>query len=171
VIQEARRAHTYLQLYGYGVDAAIVNRVVPTDEAGGVMEKYVKAQAGYLDEIEETFAPLPVLRVPHLGEEVFGLDLLRRIADGLYGDRDPAAVFHAEPTYKVEPDGTAYTVSLRVPYTTDEDVEVEQFGDTLVVNVRNQRRNVMLPAFLAYYRLASAEVADGWLRSRFEPEG
>jgi arsenite-transporting ATPase len=170
VIQEARRAHTYLQLYGYGVDAAIVNRVVPEDDAGGVMAKYVKAQAGYLDEIEETFAPLPVLRVPHLGEEVFGLDLLRRVGDGLYGDRDPAAVFHAEPTYTVEPEGTAYTVSLRVPYTTDEDVEVEQFGDTLVVNVRNQRRNVMLPAFLAYYRLASAAVEDGWLRSRFEPE-
>ncbi len=38
------------------------------------------------------------------------------------------------------------------------------------MNVRNQRRNVMLPAFLAYYRLASAAVEDGWLRSRFEPE-
>ena len=176
VIQEARRAHTYLQLYGYGVDAAIVNRIVPEDDAGGVMAKYVKAQAGYLKEIDETFAPLPVLRVPHLGEEVFGLDLLRRIGDGLYGEagsdgaRDPAAVFHAEPTYTVEPHGDAYTVSLRVPYTTDDDVEAEQFGDTLVVNVRNQRRNVMLPAFLAYYRLASAAVEDGWLRVRFEPE-
>ncbi len=177
VIQEARRAHTYLQLYGYGVDAAIVNRVIPEEEAGGgVMAKYVKAQAGYLEEIEETFAPLPVLRVPHLGEEVFGLDLLRRIADGLYGEPgtpgalDPAAVFHAEPTYTVEPHGDAYTVSLRVPYTTDDEVEAEQFGDSLVVNIRNQRRNVMLPAFLAYYRLADAHVDDGWLRARFEPE-
>ena len=140
------------------------------------METYVKAQAGYLDEIEETFAPLPVLRVPHLGEEVFGLDLLRRIGDGLYGApgadgaRDPAAVFHSEPTYTVEPDGEAYTVSIRVPYTTDDDVEVEHFGDTLVVNVRNQRRNAMLPAFLQYYRLASAAVSEGWLRARFEPE-
>ena len=170
VIQEARRAHTYLQLYGYGVDAAIVNRIVPDDDGGGVMAKYVRAQAGYLDEIEETFAPLPVLRVPHLGEEVFGVDLLRRIADGLYGDRDPAAVFHSEPTYTVEAQGESYTVSLRVPYTTDDEVEAEQFGDTLVVNVRNQRRNVMLPAFLAYYRLAGAHVEDGWLRARFEPE-
>ena len=175
VIQEARRAHTYLQLYGYNVDAAVVNRVIPDDE-GGVMEKYVTAQARYLDEIEDTFAPLPVLRVPHLGEEVFGLDLLRRIADGLYGApgttgaRDPAAVFHSEPTYTVEPHGSAYTVSIRVPYTTQDEIEAEQFGDSLVVNVRNQRRNVMLPAFLAYYRLADARVEDGWLRARFEPE-
>ena len=170
VIQEAKRAYTYLQLYGYGVDAAVVNRVVPDDE-GGVMEKYVAAQAGYLDEIEETFAPLPVLRVPHLGQEVFGLELLEQIGAGLYDTRDPAAVYHSEPSYKVENEGDAYTVSLKVPYADDAEVEAEQFGDDLVVQVRNQRRNVTLPAFLAYYRLASAGVDGGWLRARFEPEG
>ena len=169
VIQEAKRAYTYLQLYGYGVDAAVVNRVVPDDE-GGVMEKYVEAQAGYLAEIEETFAPLPVLRVPHLGQEVFGLELLEQIGAGLYDTRDPAAVYHAEPSYKVENEGDAYTVSLKVPYADDAEVEAEQFGDDLVVQVRNQRRNVTLPAFLAYYRLAHAGVEGGWLRARFEPE-
>ena len=170
VIQEAKRAYTYLQLYGYGVDAAVVNRVVPDDE-GGVMEKYVAAQAGYLAEIEETFAPLPVLRVPHLGQEVFGLELLEQIGAGLYDARDPAAVYHSEPSYKVENEGDAYTVSLKVPYADDAEVEAEQFGDDLVVQVRNQRRNVTLPAFLAYYRLTSAGVDGGWLRARFEPEG
>ena len=170
VIQEAKRAYTYLQLYGYGVDAAVVNRVVPDDE-GGVMEKYVEAQAGYLTEIEETFAPLPVLRVPHLGQEVFGLELLEQIGAGLYDARDPAAVYHSEPSYKVENEGDAYTVSLKVPYADDAEVEAEQFGDDLVVQVRNQRRNVTLPAFLAYYRLTSAGVDGGWLRARFEPEG
>jgi arsenite-transporting ATPase len=169
VIQEAKRAYTYLQLYGYGVDAAVVNRVVPDDE-GGVMEKYVEAQAGYLDEIRETFAPLPVLTVPHLGREVFGLELLEQIGAGLYADRDPAAVYHAEPAYKVENAGDTYTVALKVPYADDAEVEAEQFGDDLVVQIRNQRRNVTLPAFLAYYRLAGAAVEDGWLRARFEPQ-
>ncbi len=171
VIQEAKRAYTYLQLYGYGVDAAIVNRVIPTDEAGGVMAKYVEAQAGYLDDIERSFAPLPVLQVPHLGQEVFGLDLLKQIGDGLYADRDPAAVYHSEPSYKVENEGDEYTVSLRVPGAEPGSVEAEQFGDDLVVQIANQRRNVTLPAFLAYYKLASAAVEDGWLRARFVPEG
>ena len=170
VIQEAKRAYTYLQLYGYGVDAAIVNRVIPADEAGGVMAKYVEAQAGYLREIEETFAPLPVLRVPHLGQEVFGLELLERIGEGLYADRDPAAVYHAEPSYKVENEDDTYTVALRVPYAEAADVEAEQFGDNLVVQIANQRRNVTLPAFLAYYRLGGAAVEDGWLRATFVPE-
>ena len=170
VIQEAKRAYTYLQLYGYGVDAAIVNRVIPQSEAGGVMEKYVEAQAGYLDEIHRSFHPLPVLTVPHLGREVFGLELLAQIAEGMYSGRDPAAVYHAEPSYKVENEGDVYTVALRVPGADPGDVEAEQFGDDLVVQIANQRRNVTLPAFLAYYRLAEARVADGWLRARFVPE-
>ena len=170
VIQEAKRAYTYLQLYGYGVDAAVVNRVVPED-AGGVMEAYAEAQAGYLQEIHEAFLPLPVLTVPHLGREVFGLELLAQIGEGLYGDRDPAAVYHAEPSFRVENEGEDYVVALRVPGADPGDVEAEQFGDGLVVQIANQRRNVTLPTFLAYYRLAGAAVADGWLRARFVPEG
>jgi arsenite-transporting ATPase len=171
VIQEARRAYTYLQLYGYGVDCAIVNRVIPEEAAGGgVMARYVEAQAGYLDEIDASFAPLPTLRVPHLGREVFGFDLLRQIGEGLYADRDPAAVFHAEPTYRVENRGEDYVVALRLPHVETGEVRTERFGDGLVVQVRNQRRNVLLPAFLAYYRLADAAVEEGWLRVRFVPE-
>ena len=169
VIQEAKRAYTYLQLYGYGVDSAIVNRVIPDDE-GGVMARYVEAQTGYLREIEETFAPLPVLRVPHLGREVFGLDLLREIGAGLYAERDPAAVFHSEPAYRVEPEGDAYRVEVHVPHAEPGAVEAEQFGDSLVVQIANQRRNVTLPAFLSYYHFAGADVEGGWLRARFVPE-
>ncbi len=170
VIQEARRAHTYLQLYGYSVDCAVVNRVIPEDErGGGVLGRYVEAQAGYLDEIEATFAPLPVLRVPHLGREVFGLELLEQIGAGLYADRDPAAVFHAEPTYRVENVGTEFVVALRLPNVEGGEATAEQFGDNLVVQVRNQRRNVLLPNFLAYYRLAGTTVESGWLRARFAP--
>ncbi len=173
VIQEAKRAYTYLQLYGYNVDAAIVNRVLPPD-AGPMMQAYVDAQAGYLDEIHDAFAPMPVLQVPHLGREVFGLDLLARIGDALYADLDPAAVYHTEPGFRVEPvaseGGAAYEVSLRVPLAEAGTVEAQHFGDELVVQIANQRRNVTLPAFLAYYRFAGASVTDGWLRARFEAE-
>ena len=171
VIQEARRAYTYLQLYGYGVDAAIVNRVIPEEEGGGgVLKQYVAAQADYLKEIEETFAPLPVFRVPHVGREVFGVALLDEIGARLYGERDPAAVFHAEPTYRVDNEGDSYVVALKMPYVDGEEVEAEQFGDNLVVQIRNQRRNVLLPSFLAYYHLAGTTMDDGWLKARFVPQ-
>jgi arsenite-transporting ATPase len=169
VIAEARRAYTYLQLYGYGVDAVIVNRIIPEDQAGAVMAKYVEAQAGYLEEIENSFSPLPILRVPHVGQEVFGLDLLSEIGQGLYPDRDPAEVFYKEQAYRMEAEGDAYVLSVHLPFLTEEEVTAEQFGDELVLQVRNQRRSYGLPNFLSYYRLAKASLEDGWLRARFEP--
>jgi arsenite-transporting ATPase len=169
VIAEARRAYTYLQLYGYGVDGVIVNRIIPEDEAGAVLAKYVEAQAGYLEEIEHSFSPLPILRVPHVGQEVFGLDLLREIGAGLYPERDPADVFYAEQAYRMEAEGDAYLLSVHLPFLNEDEVTAEKFGDELVVQVRNQRRSYGLPNFLSYYQLASAALDDGWLRARFEP--
>ena len=169
VIAEARRAYTYLQLYGYGVDAVVVNRIIPEDEAGAVLAKYVEAQAGYLEEIEHSFSPLPILRVPHVGQEVFGLDLLSEIGRGLYPERDPAEVFYKEQAYRMESEGDAYVLSVHLPFLKEDEVTAEQFGDELVVQVRNQRRSYGLPNFLSYYRLAKAGLEDGWLRARFEP--
>jgi arsenite/tail-anchored protein-transporting ATPase len=169
VIAEARRAYTYLQLYGYGVDAVIVNRIIPEGESSGVLARYVEAQRGYLEEIERSFAPLPIFRVPHIGEEVFGLELLARIGLDLYRDRDPAGVFHREQAYRLEAEGEDYLLSLHLPFTEEGDAHAEQFADSLVVTVNNQRRNYSLPNFMAYYRLASASHTDDWLRARFVP--
>lgn len=170
VIDEARRAYTYLQLYGYGVDAAIVNRVLPNDASSGdFFAQYRAAQQAYLEEIEHSFAPLPILQVPHLGHEVFGLDLLDEIGSGLYAGRDPTAVFHDEPAYRVRSTDEAYTIDIRLPFADEEDVTAQQFGDELVVQVKNQRRNYALPNFIRYYTLTRSELKDGWLHTRFEP--
>ena len=113
VLEETRRAYTYLQLYGYAVDGVVVNRVLPKEGAGPVLQKYVAAQDRYLEEIDASFSPLPILRVPHLGEEVFGVELLRKIGARLYEDRDPTEIFYDEPTYKVTADGDASSTSGR----------------------------------------------------------
>ena len=170
VIDEARRAYTYLQLYGYGVDAVIVNRVLPERAAeGAFFQQYRAAQQQYMGEIEKSFAPLPILQVPHLGHEVFGLDLLDEIGEGLYADRDPAAVFHDEPTYRVRSDDGAYVIDIRLPFADEATVDAQQFGDELIVQVSNQRRNYALPNFLSYYALTESRLDGGWLHARFAP--
>ncbi len=169
VLEETRRAYTYLQLYGYAVDAVIVNRVFPQEGTGPLLQKYVAAQAGYLDEIDASFTPLPILHVPHLGEEVFGVALLRKIGAQLYADRDPTEIFYNEPTYKVSADGDAYVLEIRLPLIEETAFTAQRFGDQLVIQIQNQRRNYLLPRFLMYYTLAESHLEDGWLRIRFEP--
>lgn len=170
VVQEARRAYTYLQLYGYGVDSVIVNRILPPEAASDPgWQKYLEAQAGYLEEIESSFTPLPILRVPHMRREVFGLPLLSEIGRGLYEDRDPASIFYKEPTYRVTAEGGIYFLDIRLPFVKEKNFTVNQFGDQLVIQIQNQRRNYLLPTFLTYYRLAASTLKNGWLRVRFEP--
>ncbi len=172
VIQEARRAYTYLQLYGYGVDSVVVNRVLPEEEIpdGSLFSNYLTSQRDYLQQIEQSFHPLPILQVPHLGEEVFGTERLARIAESMYEDRAPTDVLYDEATFEVREEGDAYIIDVRLPFADEEDVDVRHFGDQLVVQVANQRRNYILPNFLSYYALQGSSLRDGWLHVRFEEE-
>ena len=169
VIREARRAYTYLQLYGYNVDAVIVNRILPEEQdKESPWQHYLEAQRHYLQEIETSFSPLPILRIPHLQKEVFGTELLQQIGTGIYGDRDPAVIFHKEQTYKVTADGKAYFLEIRLPFVERETFTAKQYGDQLVIQIRNQRRNYSLPHFLSYYEITGTQLQNGWLKIRFE---
>jgi len=165
VINEARRAYTYLQLYGYGVDAILVNRVLP-ESSDAVWGKYLAAQQKYLAEIESSFEPLPIFKVPHLGEEVFGLERLEQIGDSLYGDASPTQVFFSEPTYRVVNEENGYRLEIRLP-ASDANVSVQQFGDQLVIQAGHQRRNYLLPQFLSYYKMKHWRFQNDWLKVFF----
>ncbi|MBI4454728.1 MAG: ArsA family ATPase [Acidobacteria bacterium] len=167
VIQEASRMYTYLQLYGYPVDAAIVNRILP-DDGSNTFRNYIRAQKRHLHEIEEAFAPLPIFRVPHLGQEVFGTRLLRQIGERLYEQKDPTTIFVKERSYLLKAQNGAYLLEIHLPLLQKGDVSVTQYGDELVIQVRNQRRNFFLPKFLAYYTASSARLQEGWLRVHFD---
>ncbi|MCW7752664.1 ArsA family ATPase [Desulfobotulus sp. H1] len=153
VIAEARRAYTYLQLYGYHVDAVITNRILPEGETTGFFSAYVASQSRYLAEIEESFAPLPMLRIPHFGEEIVGLDLLEKTGKVLYGDRPgDDLLFREKPLGISEVDG-GYVLTLRLPFLENGDVGVERSGDTVTLQVGSRRRHVFLPRFLAFYSI------------------
>jgi arsenite-transporting ATPase len=168
VIQEALRAYTYLQLYGYPVDGVMVNRILPPETTNGLFKEYVAAQHKYLEEIEDSFNPLPIFRVPHLGQEVFGLDRLRIIGGQLYGENDPGQIFFAAKPYHFIERGNGYLLSIHLPFLKDEEVNVWQTGDELIIEAKNQRRNLFLPKFLGYYTVASSQMMDGRLLVRFE---
>ena len=61
-----------------------------------------EALRAYLEEIEEAFQNLPIFRVPHLGKEAFGQNVLEEIGARLYEDTDPTEVFASERSYRLE---------------------------------------------------------------------
>ena len=82
VIAEARRTATYLALFGYRVDAVIVNRLLPDEVTDPWFDHHRAAQVEHLATVEEGFAPVPVLRCPLAEREPVGLELLRPFARG-----------------------------------------------------------------------------------------
>jgi arsenite-transporting ATPase len=168
VIQEALRAYTYLQLYGYAVDAVIINRILPQESSEAIFGPYLATQKKHLAEIKDSFAPLPIFHVPHLGREVFGLDSLREVANQLYQAKDPRQVFFKEKPYHFIEQQHGYLLSIRLPFLDKEDVSVSQHGDNLVIQAKDRRRNLFLPQFLAYYQVTNTQFMNGRLLVRFE---
>jgi arsenite/tail-anchored protein-transporting ATPase len=163
VIKEAKRAYTYLQLYGYHVDGIIVNRVFPEEAGQGIFSEYLNAQHTYLKEIREAFSPLPIFSIPHQGREVFGLDMLRLIGDTIYNGVHPADILFSESNFRIKETNNGFIISIRLPLVEENTVDVQKFGDELVVSIKNQRRSVFLPRFAHYLKLDTFSFRNPWL--------
>lgn len=163
VIQEAKRAFTYLQLYGYNVDAVIVNRIIPESAKDGLFKKYIQSQQHYLEEINETFSPVPIFKVGHQGQEVFGLELLESIGDTIYEEGLPSAIFHEDKPIEIEESKNYYKIRLKLSFIDEEDYTIDKYGDELIINIGNRRKSVILPRFANFLTLYSYAYEKPWL--------
>lgn len=162
VVQEAKRAYSYLQLYGYNVDAIIVNRIMPEAD-NSFFKKYLQSQQAYIEDIEESFQPIPIFKVKHQGQEVFGIELLEGIADAIYQENDPTEIFHLEQPLDVETISNGYRVKLKIPFITENDFELKKFGDELIIDLKSRRKSLFLPKFANYMVLKEYTFEAPWL--------
>lgn len=167
VIAEARRMYTYLSLFGYRVDAAVVNRLIPDEVSDPYFEAWKAQQAAYLEEIGSTFDPLTILTSRLFESEVRGIDSLRRFGDELYADADPLAAHVTDDPLRVYGDGSDYVVSVMLPFTDRDEVDVVRKQDQLFVTVGPYKRIMMLPQSLSRRDVIGAGLADGRLEIRF----
>ncbi len=163
VIAESERLFTYLGLYGYSVDAIIANRVLPATLKGVYFERWARAQVGHMKRVREGFSSMPILESPLQDEEVMGARLLKTLADEVYGERDPLAVFHTCRPPKVDKRGDLYVYSFDLPFATSDRIVAYATGDELSVTIDNWRRNIVLPRSLAGREVKQARLRSGRL--------
>jgi arsenite-transporting ATPase len=167
VIAEARRTHTYLSLFGYQVDAVVVNRVLPDVATDPWLANWRRAQEEHLVAIEEGFAPLPVRRVEHAGNEVVGLDALRVVGEQLWAGVDPAASLVERQPLRLRHDGDDVVLSLDLPFVERGEIDLTRTADELFIAVGPHRRSLVLPDSLRRRDICSANLADGCLEVCF----
>src|SRR3954463_6673297 len=144
VIAEARRTYTYLGLFGYRVDAVVVNRILPTDVTDPYFGKWKDIQAEHLATVHESFEPVPILEARLFDREMVGVGLLEEMASEVYGDRQATAVLYRDDPIQVEKRGGGYILRMRLPFAEREDLDMHRRGDELFVKVGAYKRNLIL---------------------------
>jgi arsenite/tail-anchored protein-transporting ATPase len=169
-VAEAQRTATSVSLFGYAIDAVLVNKLLPDAVTDPYLAGWRRRQAEHLAGVRTGFAPIPVLTAPLVPDEPIGVATLAALADGLYGDLDEAALLHDRPPLVLETvDGGGHRLRLALPFATGDDLDLHRRGDALTVRVGGAKRTVTLPAALARSEVAGARLRDGWLELSFAP--
>ena len=170
VIAEARRTYTYLGLFGYRVDAVVVNRIIPDEVNDPYFGKWKDIQAEHLATVHESFEPVPILEVRLFDREMVGVPLLGEMGDEVYGERDATAVLYHDDPIRVRKraggDGR-YVLSMRLPFVSRDDMDIHRRGEELYVRVGSYKRNLILPQTLKRLVVREANFAGDHLEIMF----
>ncbi|NCC35766.1 MAG: ArsA family ATPase, partial [Chloroflexia bacterium] len=166
VIREAQRSLTYLSLFGYAVDAVVVNRILPTD-VDRHFTSWRNMQQEYAPLVNEMFEPLPILRAPHFEREIVGIENLSRLADHLFDQQDPAEFLYRGPVQRVEKMAGGFDLIIPLPFASEDQVHLAQSSDELLISVGWHRHRIVLPQSLARLRAQDAYFEDEALRIIF----
>ncbi len=156
VIAEARRAYTYLNLYDYGVDAVVVNRLLPESVVDPYFSHWRESQERHMKTIEESFAPIPILTARLFDREMFGLEALGALAEDVFEDVEPLEMMFKGATHDIVKNGGGYEVIFHLPLVEKKSVDLSKKGAELLVKVGGYRRNILLPDALARLSAAGA---------------
>jgi arsenite-transporting ATPase len=170
VIAEAKRTYTYLSLFGYRVDAVVVNRIIPPEVEDPYFGKWKDIQAEHLETVKESFQPVPILTARLFDREMVGLDLLAEMGEEVYGTKVATDILHRDEPLRVRKRGSSYVLSLRLPFIEKAEIEVFRKADELYVRVGTYKRNLVLPHTLQRLEVKEASFAEDRLEIRFARE-
>ncbi len=159
----------YFGLYGFTVDAVIVNRLLPEGLEDHFFDKWRRTQAQFLSEAKRYFDPVPIWTVPLKDDQVVGLADLARLGGDLFAAIDPAASFRTTAPYKYQKKAGHYLLTLELPFVEREDVELAVASGDLIVTLGNFRHHIPIPRTLSGHVPTKAKVEAGRLTVRFEP--
>ena len=168
VIAEAKRTFTYLNLFGYRVDAIVANRLLPDAVSDPYFARWKKVQAEHLTTIHEAFAPVPILAARLRETELIGADLLSEVGTEVYGNLDAAAVLYEDEPMTIARRDSGYVLALKLPFATRDDLELSTKVDELFVKVGPYRRTIMLPRVLASRTITSAKLVGDRIEIVFD---
>lgn len=168
VLREAKHNFTCLHLYGYQVDAIIVNRIYPQHALEGYFHAWISQQEESMRELKESFGEIPLLTLELQDHELQGIEALTEASEFLYGDKDPMDIFFSDRLMETERENGEILLKLSLPFAEKEEIDLETSGMELMITVKNERRCFLLPDMLKGKEVIGARFQEGWLVVRFQ---
>jgi arsenite-transporting ATPase len=95
ILLDTRKAAELFARFNVPIAGYIVNRVLPPklleEGAPAYLRNRIEMQKGQLDEIDSGFGKTVLARVPELERDVTGLEMIERVAELMYGERQASA--------------------------------------------------------------------------------
>ncbi|MGP6220519.1 ArsA family ATPase [Caldiplasma sukawensis] len=159
---ETKRAFTYLLMYGYSVDAVIVNKIF--SEETGYYPEWVSSQKKIMKEIDDAFSDLKILKVRLQDEEPTGKEKLKILGNYVYGNLQPEQKFvEGKPPVEFEKNDEKYYIKIRAPYAEKSKLNLYNRGGEIIIEIDNWRRVFFLPQSMEQMRPGNAEFNNGYL--------
>jgi arsenite-transporting ATPase len=159
VIDEARRAYTEFAMFEIPCDAIVMNRLLPEEAAReDFFQHWSRLQGERCREVEEVFAPLPVLHAPLLADQVTGCERLAELGRHLFATTEPDEVLSKSPRVRFWRDETGYFVQIPLPNASGDDLDVVVVDEELIVTAGACRRFLRLPRRMAGCRVLNAKL-------------
>lgn len=167
-IKEALRVQTYLNLFGYKLDAAIVNKILPASSTDSYLQSLIDIQSKYLKVIENCFYPVPIFRVKQSTAEIINTERLYTLSQEMFGEKNPADILYTnDKTQRLEKVNGKYVLSLYLPNVEVKKLNVNIKGDELLVDINNFRKSIILPNVLVGRKTEGADFDEGNLNITF----
>jgi arsenite/tail-anchored protein-transporting ATPase len=167
VLRETQRAFMYFHLYKMHVDAIIMNRVFPEEVSDRYFTRWRKSQEKYMAEAKDCFTPVSILPVNLFREEVLGPDSLGRLADAIYGQRNPLDRFFTGQAFQLFKQNGEYRLTLKLPFAGKDHVDLNKISDELIVRVGSFKMHLLLPRQVAAARSVRARLEGQYLQVYF----
>lgn len=168
VVEETKRNYMYMNLYNFNVDGLYINRILPKDINNEFFDRWLMIQQEYIMHLKECFAALPIYEIPWYGEELRGVDNIRRIVVDVLEKNEvfeKKIITERERFQKTE---NGYQLEVYLPYAQKEEIDLYQSVTDIVIKTGNFKRNIPLPNILRTYFVTGAKLEEGSLRIRFE---
>ena len=168
VLKETRRAFMYFCLYKMSIDAVIMNRMLPGNIRDTYFKDWMKGQQQHLEKARDYFNPVPVFPVNLFGGEVIGYRHLEKLADKIYGVKNPLERFIKEEPYHFTKENNGYRLKLKVPFALKKDIELNKRNEELVIRIGGFKRRILLPRQVAPLTSVKAKLEDEFLNVFFQ---